>query len=217
MDLTEIIQTNNTCRFYRNEDVSDEYIEKIVSAARFGPSGGNRQPVSFIVVRNQTVKEKIQAMYLPFWNTYTQAIDEGMVNLGTKDKRIVSAADHFARHLAEIPVFLIVCARLADCHATDTELDRLSIVGGASIYPAVQNMLLAARDIGLGTALTTLLCHVEPEIKSLLDIPDDVSTAAMVTVGWPEKPFPSKLKRLPVSEMTWSETYGNTFITDQVK
>ena len=214
MNLTEIIQTNNTCRFYRDEDVSNEHIESIVSAARFGPSGGNRQPVSFIVVRDKTVKDKMQALYLPFWNTYTQAINEGMVKLGTKDKRIVSAADHFARHLAEIPVFLIVCARLADCHATDTELDRLSIVGGASIYPAVQNMLLAARDIGLGTALTTLLCHVEPEIKSLLNIPDDVSTAAMVTVGWPEKPFPLKLQRVPVSEMTWSETYGNPFITE---
>jgi nitroreductase len=214
MNLTEIIQTNNTCRFYRDEDVSNEHIESIVSAARFGPSGGNRQPVSFIVVRDKTVKDKMQALYLPFWNTYTEAINEGMVKLGTKDKRIVTAADHFARHLAEIPVFLIVCARLADCHATDTELDRLSIVGGASIYPAVQNMLLAARDIGLGTALTTLLCHVEPEIKSLLNIPDDVSTAAMVTVGWPEKPFPSKLQRVPVSEMTWSETYGNAFITE---
>ena len=61
MNLTEIIQTNNTCRFYRNEDVSDEHIEKIVSAARFGPSGGNRQPVSFVVVRDKTAKEKMQA------------------------------------------------------------------------------------------------------------------------------------------------------------
>ena len=211
MDLTEIIETNNTCRFYRNDTVEDKHIETIVSAARFGPSGGNRQPVSFVVIRDQTMKEKMQALYLPFWNTYTQAINEGMVKLGTKDKRIVSAADHFARHLAEIPVFIVVCARLADCHATDTELDRLSIVSGASIYPAVQNMLLAARNIGLGSALTTLLCHVEPEIKNLLNIPEDVSTAAMVTIGWPEKPFPTKLKRVPVSEMTWSESYGNSF------
>ncbi len=213
MNLTEIIQTNNTCRFYRDDAVSDEHIEKIVSAARFGPSGGNRQPVSFVVIKDQSMKEKLQVLYLPFWNTYTQAINEGMVRLGTKNKRIVDAADHFARHLAEIPVFIVVCARLGDCHPTDTELDRLSIVGGASIYPAVQNMLLAARNLGLGTALTTLLCHVEPEVKDLLNIPTDVSTAAMVTLGWPKKPFPSKLQRLPVSEMTWSESYGKPFVT----
>ena len=208
MELSEVIESTNACRFYKQNPVSNEDIALTLDAARFGPSGGNRQPVSFIVVKDSKVKKHMQGLYLPFWETYIQAIDEGMVRLGSKDKGIVRAADHFARNLAAIPVFIIVCAQLADCHATDTNLDRLSIVGGASIYPAVQNVLLKARSIGLGTALTTLLCHVEPQIKELLNIPEDISTAAMITMGWPSKKFPTKLLRRPISEIAWSEKYG---------
>jgi nitroreductase len=209
MDLSEVIKSTNTCRFYQPKPVADEDIAATLDAARFGPSGGNRQPVSFIVVKDNATKKQMQSLYLPFWETYIQAIDEGMVRLGSKDKGIVGAADHFARNLAEIPVFIVVCAQLADCHATDTDLGRLSIVGGASIYPAVQNVLLKARSIGLGTALTTLLCHVEPQIKQLLNIPEDISTAAMITMGWPSKKFPTKLCRRPLSEIAWAEKYGS--------
>ena len=216
MNLSEVIQSTNTCRFYQEKPVSDEDIAVTLDAARFGPSGGNRQPVSFIVIKDNEMKKQMQALYLPFWETYIQAIDEGMVRLGSKDKGIVDSADHFARHLAEIPVFVVVCAQLADCHATDTDLDRLSIVGGASIYPAVQNVLLKARSIGLGTALTTLLCHVEPEIKKLLNIPEDISTAAMITMGWPAKKFPKKLLRRPLSEIAWAETYGAPLSTGTI-
>ncbi|TDJ64922.1 MAG: nitroreductase family protein, partial [Proteobacteria bacterium] len=123
-------------------------------------------------------------------------------------------ADHFAQHMDEIPILLVVCARLADVHPTDTALDRLSIVGGASIYPAVQNVLLAARNEGLGTALTTLLCGVEPQVKALLGIPDDISTAAMVTMGWPAKPFPEKLSRRRLSQFAFTDRYDKEPIGD---
>jgi nitroreductase len=129
------------------------------------------------------------------------------VRVGGRSK-ILADAIHFAEHLHEIPVMIVVCARLADVHPTDVALDRLSIVGGASVYPAVQNMLLAARNIGLGTALTTLLCAVEPEVKALLEIPPEVSTAAMVTLGWPARPFPRRLNRRPLREMAHAERYG---------
>ncbi len=109
---------------------------------------------------------------------------------------------------------LVVCARLADVHPTDTELGRLSIVGGASVYPAIENILLAAREAGLGTALTTLLCAVEAEVKVLLRVPDDISTAAMVTIGWPAKPFPRKLTRRPLSEFAFTDRYGERPFSD---
>ncbi len=123
---------------------------------------------------------------------------------------IVDHADHFAHHLAQIPVLLLVLARLADVHPTDHQLGRLSVVGGASIYPAVQNVLLAARNLGLGSALTTLHAAVEPQLKPLFGIPEDISVVAMVTLGWPAQEFPRQLTRRPLSERVFADTYGAT-------
>jgi nitroreductase len=137
-------------------------------------------------------------------------IRDGSVRLGGRNT-LLESADHFAQHMQDIPVLLLVCARLADVHPTDTELGRLSIVGGASVYPAVQNMILAARNEGLGTALTTLHCALEPQIKPMFNIPDDVSLAAVVMMGWPVKPFPTRLSRRPLAEMVFDETFDQPF------
>ena len=89
----------------------------------------------------------------------------------------------------------------------------MSIVGGASVYPSVQNLILSARAEGLGTALTTLLCAVEPEVKTLLAIPDDVATAAMVALGYPARGFPKKLTRRPLGESCFADSYGAPLFT----
>ncbi|MEQ8231955.1 MAG: nitroreductase family protein [Gammaproteobacteria bacterium] len=208
MDLLDVMHSTGTCRYYAADPVSDDVLATVLDAARWAPSGGNRQPVSLVAIRERATKARLQALYLPFWENYVAGIDAGTVRVGSRDSRILEAADHFARHLADIPVLVCVCARLADVHPTDTGLDRLSIVGGASIYPAVQNVLLAARNAGLGSALTTLLCAVEPEVKRLLEVPDDVSTAAMLALGYPARPFPRKLNRRPLAEMAFSEKFG---------
>ena len=211
MDLLDVMHSAGTCRYYKPDAVPEDVLLRVLDAARWAPSGGNRQPVSLIAIRERATKERLQALYLPFWDAYVAGIDAGQVRVGSRDSRILEAADHFARHLADIPVLVCVCARLADVHPTDTELGRLSIVGGASVYPAVQNVLLAARDAGLGSALTTLLCGVEPEIKRLLEIPDDVSTAAMLALGYPARDFPRRLNRRPLGEMAFSEKFGRPF------
>ena len=210
MEFTAIVRTTHTCRYFKPDPVPAEVLAKVLDAARWGPSGGNRQPVSLILVRETAMKQKLQDLYLPIWDAYVVGIDQGKVRVGGRSQ-LIADADYFARHLAEIPILVVVCARLADVHPTDVDLERLSIVGGASVYPQIQNMMLAARNIGLGTALTTLLCAVEPQVKPLLGIPDDVSTAAMVPMGWPVKPFPTKLNRRPLEEMVFTESYGNAF------
>jgi len=209
MDLGTVMRTNGACRFYKPDPIPDEILASVLDAARWGPTGGNRQPVSFVVVRDRAKKEKLRDLYLPIWEPYCEAARQGAIRVGAKSV-LLDNADHFARHMADIPVMLVVCARLADVHPTDHKLGRLSIVGGASVYPAVQNVLLAARAAGLGTALTTLLCEEEPAVKALLGIPDDVSTAAMVTIGWPARPFPKQLTRRPLSEMAFLDHYGNS-------
>ena len=210
MDFSEIVTTNGTCRYFKRDAVADALLGRVMSAARWAPSGGNRQPVSLIAVRDTALKTELQALYVPIWDEYLQGIAAGKNRVSGRP-RLVEDVDYFARHIADIPVLVVVCARLADVHPTDTELGRLSIVGGASVYPAVQNMLLAARDAGLGTALTTLLCAVEPQVKVLLNIPADVSTAAMVAIGWPERPFPKKLKRRPLEEIAYVDRFGAKF------
>lgn len=97
---------------------------------------------------------------------------------------------------------------MVDIHPTDLELDRDPIVYGASVYPAVQNLLLAARAEGLGAAMTTLLCHHEPAVKAMLNIPEGYATAAHVALGYLDVPFPSKLSRLPLSEVVFSKEFG---------
>ena len=213
MEFTDILRTNGTCRFYKPEPVSDEVLHEVLDAARWAPSGGNRQPVSFVVVRDRAKKEALRDLYLPIWNRYLEGIQSGDNRIGGLPK-LVENADYFARHMADIPIMLVVCANLADVHPTDTELERLSVVGGASIYTAVQNLLLAARGAGLGSALTTLLCAEEPTVKSLLAIPPEISTAAMVTLGWPERPFPQKLRRQPLTDIVFSEQYGTRLFSD---
>ena len=125
---------------------------------------------------------------------------------------VLDRAQHFADHLEDIPVLLVVCAKWDAIYPTDHELGRISVVGGCSIYPAVQNVLLKAREEGLGAALTTLLCRYEPQVKELLSIPDGVITAAHVAVGWPEKPLPRKLNRRPVSDYAFLDTFGEPLI-----
>jgi len=207
MNLNDIMRTSGACRYYKPDPVSDELLVRVLDAARWAPTGGNRQPLRFVAVRDPEKKRRLKALYLPIWDEFLNGIYAGETKYKARPKLLVDA-DHFARHLDMVPVMLVVCARLADVQPTDRDLGRLSIVGGASIYPAVQNVLLAAREAGLGTTLTTLLCAVEPEVKDLLGVPEDIATAAMVAIGWPARPFPRKLSRRPLSEFAFTDRYG---------
>ena len=120
----------------------------------------------------------------------------------------MSDGDHFAEHFWRHPVIIVVCADLAQVHPTDTSLGRLSIVGGASVYPMAQNLCLALRAHAVGTALTTLLVAREPDVKQLLGIPDQFSTACHITAGYPARPFPRKLHRPEVPGLAFTDKFG---------
>lgn len=210
MDLRETIETTGTCRFYRSDPVADDVLRRVLDAARFAPTGGNRQGVRFLVVRDPATRQALRDLYLPLWEQYASRAVE---RPGAPLPRLLQNADHMARHLHEVPVHVVVCAQLGDLMATDRHLKRLSVVGGASVYPSVQNLLLAARAEGLGTALTTLLCAVEPQVKELLGIPDDVATCALVPLGWPARGFPTKLARRPVEEIAFADRWGAPLFT----
>ncbi|MCW5892150.1 MAG: nitroreductase family protein [bacterium] len=206
MDFREVVSSTPACRFYRPDPVPDDVLRRVLDAGRHAPTGGNRQGVRWIAVRDAHKRRQLAALYLPLWEQYA---GRATTRPGAPLPTLLANADHFARHLADVPVLLVVCALLGDLLATDRHLGRLSIVGGASVYPSVQNVLLGARNEGLGTALTTLLCAVEPEVKALLGIPEEgVATAALVALGWPSQPFPKRVARRPLAASCFADAWG---------
>ena len=190
------MRTTGTCRYFDpTSRCPTTSCYKAFDSARFGPQGGNRQPVRWIVVRDAAKKQRLADLYLPHWEAYFNAIGSGGVNVGALPES-VPGADYFAEHFASIPVIVVACAELAGLHPTDAELGRLSVVGGGSIYPTVQNFCLALRDQGVGSAVTTLLCHEEPKVRELLAIPDGFLTACHVAVGYPAKGVPHEAHAL---------------------
>lgn len=209
MELGDAIRTAVTSRYYTDEPVTDEQLRTAFDYARFAPQGGNRQPVRFIVVRDQDTRNQLAEWYRVPWKAYLEGAKSGEIGVGAeKAERALRNADHFADHLQDVPVMVIACAQLDGVHPTDTDLDRLSVVGGGSIYPAVQNFLLGCREASIGAALTTLLCIFEPQVKELLNIPDDVITAAHIAVGHRPKEFPKTLDRIGLDEVVYTDSWG---------
>jgi nitroreductase len=206
MDLVTAMRTTGTCRYFRPDPVPDDTLYRAFEAARFAPQGGNRQPAQWIVVREPARKQALADLYLPRWKAYVDALASRRLPVRSNT---VSAANHFAEHMSEVPVLLVLCAELSGLYPTDNKLGRLSVVGGASLYPTMQNVCLALRAEGVATAVTTLLCHDEPAVRELLELPDDVLTAAHVAVGYPERGFPTRLSRLPVGRSVSLERWGS--------
>ena len=226
MELAEAMRTQHACRYYRSDPVPADVFHRAVEVARFGPQGGNRQPVRFLIVRDPAHRRQLAEWYRVPWKAYIAAAsstqeaidadsgDHKATRVGLSDPaKALAAADDFAEHFGDHPAIIVVLADLADTHPTDTDLGRLSIVGGASVYPAVQNLCLALRDQGVATTLTTLLCAFEPQVKELLGIPEHLSTAAFVVAGYPAKPFPTRLTRLEVEEIAFVDDLDHPLTT----
>lgn len=212
MDLYEAMRCAPTTRRFTPDPVPPEALVRVLEAARFAPSGGNRQGWRVVVVRDPERRAALRDLYLPGWRAYMESTGGAAVlaDPGSFDPatvRRVQRANEYAEHLHEVPVHLVVGVRLSDLAVTDAGLPRQSIVGGASIYPFVQNMLLALRAEGLGAALTTLLVPAEAEVRRLLAIPEEVALAAHVGVGYRADAWPARLARRPVSEFAFAERW----------
>lgn len=222
MELYEAMRTNPSCRYFTDQAVEHDVVHRVLDHARFASSGGNRQGWRVVVVRNPELRRSIAELHGNQWNPYVQHAREGIVGYnddgararmdsGAANAARLDRTDDFARMLAEVPVLLVFCVELATLAITDKDLDRTSIIGGASIYPFVQNVLLGCRNEGLGTALTTLLAAEEPSVSELLAIPDGFAVAALVPVGWPvpDKQY-TRLSRNPVESFAFGDHWGAT-------
>ena len=214
-DLYEVMRCAPTTRRFTAQPVPRESLARVFDNARFAPSGGNRQGWRVIVVTSPGTRRRLRELYEQPWNDYMiktggrAALDAGEAgDLPPGRLRMLQAADEFARTFDQVPVHLVVCVELGVLAITDGELERPSIVGGASVYPFVQDVLLGLRAEGLGAAFTTLLVPAEAQVRELLAIPEGVALAGHISVGYRADPWPKKLRRNPVSEFTFGERYG---------
>ena len=213
--LYEAMSTTRAVRRLREDPVPDAVVERILRAATWAPSGGNAQPWRVVVVRDAALKQSLQGLYLPPWKAYAaghrRQIDALPESERARQERMIAAADHLAHNLQRAPLILVFCFQPKLMAITDADLDRPSVVGGASVYPAVENALLACRAEGLGCTLTTLLCAREAEVKPLLGIPEDWYTAAFVPVGYPAGRGHGPLRRRPAAKMAFADRWGEPF------
>ncbi len=200
MDFFDVTNTQRAMRRLKPDPISEADLWKLLDTAIMAPSGGNLQPWNFVVVRDPEKKRKIGEWYLEAWEKSYGPAREAMMADPAR-ARTYNSADHLARHLAEVPVLVLATLRRGPIP--------LDAIAGASIYPAVQNLMLAARALGLGTTLTTLHKLHERDVKELLGIPENVETMALIPIGIPRGKFGTP-SRMPAEKVvfwdSWSET-----------
>jgi nitroreductase len=217
LGLYDAMSTLRAVRRLRPEPVPDDVLHRVLEAATWAPSGGNLQPWRIVVVKDRETKRPLRELYREEWAKFArdyerrlEGMDEGEQ---AKQRRILKAGDTLAENFHLTPVLLVFCFHPGLLAITDADLDRPSVVGGGSIYPAVQNCLLACRAEGLGCTLTTLLCLREPEVKQILGIPAEWGTCAVVPIGYPVGGGHGPIRRRPVSKMAYLDRWGEALET----
>ena len=213
VELYEAMRCAPTSRRFTSEPVDPAAVGRALDAARFAPSGGNRQGWRVVVVTAPENRRALRDLYLPHWRAYLEMTGGAQMlaqpdAFDAKRTRMVQRANEYAEHMDEVPVHLVLGVQLADLAVTDGGLKRQSIVGGASIYPFAQNLLLALRNEGLGASMTTLLVPAEAEVRELLGMPEEIALAAHIGVGHRAEPWPKQLSRRPVADFAFAERFG---------
>jgi nitroreductase len=220
MELSDVLRTTAAVRSFTDEPVSDAQLYRVLDLARFAPSGGNRQGAHVTVVRDRSTREELVRRTEPGARRYSAQVVAGERPWSTVVPSSVTDAvvaetpvpEHFTRPLLEAAVVLVVSVDLSVVAATDSQLDRVGIVGGGSIYPLAWNILLASRQEGLGGTLTTMAVAEEPAVKALLRLPDTHAIACVLPLGHPVKQVTS-LRRQAVEEFVTLETFDGAPLT----
>jgi nitroreductase len=209
MEIYDVMRTTFAAREFTDDPLPDAVLYRILDNARFAPSGGNRQGTHVTVVRDATVRQRLAALTVPGAQRYFSQIAAGenpwnpVEPTGVPAETIAGTTvpDEFTAPFRRAAVVLVVTVDLRYVAAMDQHLDRIGVISGASVYPLVWNILLAARNEGYGGTLTTMAVPEEVQIRDLLGIPDTHAAAALLPLGKPTRQL-SKLRRRPVEEFT---------------
>jgi nitroreductase len=227
MELLEALRTTGSVREFTTEPVPDAVLRRVLDAARFAPSGGNRQGWRVVVVKDADARRRLRDLYLPGWYDYLAMAGAGLTPWAPLTDRasetnalrgapgIATAAaagpGGFAEHLDTVPVLLGLLADLRALAAVDRGYGRYSFAGGASVYPFAWSLLLAARDEGLGGVITTMAIRREAEVRKLLGAGEELALAAVIALGHPVR-RPRRLRRAPVEAfVTVDRVDGDAF------
>jgi nitroreductase len=212
MDLYDVMRTTAAVREFTDDPLPDDVLHTILDNARFAPSGGNRQGTRIVIVRNTATRERLVEITKPGARRYHAQRHAGETPWSAyaasrvTDEQVgrTPVPTTVSEPLRRAAVVLVVCVDLRAVAALDKDLDRVGMVAGASVYPFVWNVLLAARNEGFGGTITTMAVAEEPALKELLGIPDPYAVAAVVPLGKPVKQL-RKLTRAEVGELTHLE------------
>ena len=221
-DLFDAMATMRAMRRLSAEPVPDDLLERLVQSAVYGPSASNNQDYQYVLVTDR----KVMATLAPLW---VRCVDAYMASVGRSTPaamddaaydRMRAAMEHQKNHFADTPALVIPCYRSPKVNADldgvrsmvsllgTSGLGRLAARGSrisllaeaSSVYPGVQNLLLAARALGLGANLTIWHMMLEREWKAALGIPSDVHTFAVIPIGWPLEAF-GPVRRRPLADV----------------
>jgi nitroreductase len=198
MDVIEAMETCSAARHLKPDPVSQDLIERAIYTATRASSPGNSQKWDFIVVRSPEAKRKIRDLLASRF----KSMRAEMPTTGQSTSRI-AAAIHLAETLNEVPAIIFVCGPVA--YPPNAPMEQFV---WSALYPAAQNLIVAARSLGLGTTFTTFHMLMENELRELLAIPKEIKFGVMIPIGWPENDF-VKVKRKPIASVIhwdkWSE------------
>ena len=202
-DIYEVMQTQRAIRRWTDEPVPDELIERVVQAGCWAPSGSNSQPWGFIVVKDEGKRERLAAaIRASFESRMGGELPNPDDIPDPTTRRMMRGAFNLFANFAAAPVWLIPCLVRVQSPAPE------GLLAGSSIYPSIQNMMLAARAEGLGTVLTTPQEGIMDELREELSIPENARPVAVIPMGWPDANF-GPVTRKPLSEVLhwdgWNE------------
>jgi nitroreductase len=207
-DLFEVIRTTRSMRRLKPDPVRPELIRQILEAGVCAPSGGNMQRWRFLVVQDAEIKRTVGAYYKRAWDdVVAPRYRAGTPAPGMSQdrfQRLLAAAEYLAAQIHEAPVWIVPCL----------QGDAPTRTAGSSIYPAVQNMLLAARAHGLGATLTTLYLSFEKETEAALGLPADWHSYAILPIGYPIGRF-GPVRRAPLEEVVYMDRWGEPYTSEK--
>lgn len=198
IDVIEAMYTTRAMRRLKPDPIPAETLRAILDAAIRGPSGGNSQGWAFVAVQDPALKLQLEEVYRPALEAlfqpggpYHKPLNSEDPELAARTRKMADSALHLAHHLHEAPVIIVPCVRTGG-RPTD-------ISTGSSIYPAVQNLMIAARAFGIGSTLTTVHRMRQDDVRAALGIPADYETAALIPLGYPQR---------PVEEVAFGDRWG---------
>ena len=202
--LFNIIHSTRSMRRLKTDPVPDDLLRQVLSAGTAAANGGNMQSWRFLVIRDPQVKQTVGALYRRSWMEVVgpryRAGGPAPGNSPEQFARMLAAAEHLAEHIHEAPVWIVPC--MAN--------PRPGRTAGSSVYPAVQNMLLAARALGLGATLTTLYLNFEKEAEAAMGLPEGVHSYALIPMGWPMGKF-GPVRRTALEDVVYLDQWGQSF------